>query len=154
MKNANNKNLFSSGLVVAAWRGAAVGRLLVCYLALLAGLSGCAGGSKAFTQTGKGSYYADKFNGRATASGAPYRPSQLTAAHNTLPFGTRIRVTNVRNGRSVKVVVNDRGPHVPGRIVDVSRKAARRLDLMEAGVVPVELRVIRAAPAAPGRARR
>ncbi len=126
--------------------------LLLCY-PLLAGLTGCAG-TKAFTQTGKGSYYADKFNGRATASGAPYRPGKMTAAHNTLPFGTRIRVTNVRNGRSVKVVVNDRGPHVPGRIVDVSRKAARKLDLVDAGVVPVELRVLRAAPAAPARGRR
>ena len=75
----------------------------------------------------------------------------MTAAHNTLPFGTRIRVTNVRNGRSVKVTVNDRGPHVAGRIVDVSGKAARRLDLVRAGVVPVRLEVIRAAPRAGGR---
>lgn len=111
-------------------------------------LAGCGGSRNAFTQSGQGSYYADKFAGRATASGVPYRPGQMTAAHNTLPFGTRIRVTNVRNGRSVNVTVNDRGPHVPGRIVDVSRKAARKLDLVDAGVVPVQLRVIRAAPTA------
>ena len=67
----------------------------------------------------------------------------MTAAHNTLPFGTLIKVTNVRNGRSVAVTVNDRGPHVKGRIVDVSKKAARQLDLIEAGVVPVQ--VLRAA---------
>ena len=109
-------------------------------------LSACGGSKNAFTQSGQGSYYADKFNGRPTASGTPYRPGQLTAAHNTLPFGTRIKVTNVKNGRSVKVVVNDRGPHVKGRIVDVSRKAARKLDLVEAGVVPVQLKVIKAAP--------
>ena len=116
-------------------------------LGLLVLLLGACGGSRqGFTQTGQGSYYADKFAGRATASGVPYRPGHMTAAHNTLPFGTRIRVTNVRNGRSVKVTVNDRGPHVAGRIVDVSGKAARKLDLVDAGVVPVRLQVLRAAP--------
>lgn len=120
-------------------------------VSLLLGLLAACGGSKsAFTQSGQGSYYADKFAGRATTSGAPYRPGRLTAAHNTLPFGTKIKVTNVRNGRSVKVVVNDRGPHVKGRIVDVSKRAARKLGLIEAGVVPVQLKVVRAAPAGKG----
>ena len=108
-------------------------------------LSACGGSKSAFTQSGQGSYYADKFAGRATTSGAPYRPGRLTAAHNTLPFGTKIKVTNVRNGRSVKVVVNDRGPHVKGRIVDVSKRAARKLGLLDAGVIPVQLKVVRAA---------
>ncbi|RZK15222.1 MAG: septal ring lytic transglycosylase RlpA family protein, partial [Hymenobacter sp.] len=63
-----------------------------------------------------------------------------------LPFGTRIKVTNVRTGRSVKVVVNDRGPHVKGRIVDVSKKAARKIGLTQAGVAPVQLKIVRAAP--------
>ena len=108
-------------------------------------LSACGGSKSAFTQSGQGSYYAAKFAGRPTASGVPYRPGQMTAAHNTLPFGTRIKVTNVRNGKSVNVTVNDRGPHVKGRIVDVSGKAARKLDLVEAGVVPVQLKVIKAA---------
>jgi len=112
---------------------------------LLAGLAACGGSKSAFTQTGQGSYYADKFAGRPTASGKPYRPGKLTAAHNTLPFGTRIRVTNTRTGRSVKVVVNDRGPHAKGRIVDVSKRAARKLGLVKAGVAPVTLRVVRAA---------
>lgn len=120
-------------------------------LALVASLTACGGSKTAFTQTGQGSYYADKFNGRATTSGEIYRPGKMTAAHNTLPFGTRIKVTNLRNGRSVKVTVNDRGPHVKGRIVDVSRKAANKLDLVEAGVVPVQLKVIKAAKAAPAR---
>ncbi|MFD1467839.1 septal ring lytic transglycosylase RlpA family protein [Hymenobacter caeli] len=130
----------------AKWsrRAALAGVLLAA--GLLAG--GCGSSRVGFTQTGQGSYYADKFNGRPTASGAIYRPGKMTAAHNTLPFGTRIRVTNVRNGRSVKVTVNDRGPHVAGRIVDVSGKAANQLDLKRAGVVPVRLEVIGAAPRA------
>ncbi|RZK14368.1 MAG: septal ring lytic transglycosylase RlpA family protein [Hymenobacter sp.] len=109
-------------------------------------LSACGTSKPGFTQSGQGSYYADKFAGRPTASGAPYRPGKLTAAHNTLPFGTKIRVTNPRTGRSVKVVVNDRGPHVKGRIVDLSKKAARKIGLVEAGVAPVQLKVVRAAP--------
>ena len=113
--------------------------------ALIFALGACGGSKSAFSQSGQGSYYADKFAGRPTASGTPYRPSKLTAAHNTLPFGTKIRVTNARTGRSVKVVVNDRGPHVKGRIVDVSRRAARKLGLLDAGVAPVQLKVVRAA---------
>jgi rare lipoprotein A len=109
-------------------------------------LASCGGSKNTFTQSGQGSYYADKFNGRPTTSGEIYRSGKMTAAHNTLPFGTRIKVTNVKNGKSVKVTVNDRGPHVKGRIVDVSGKAARKLDLVEAGVVPVQLKVIKAAP--------
>lgn len=111
-------------------------------------LSACGASKSAFTESGQGSYYADKFNGRATTSGEIYRPGRLTAAHNTLPFGTRIKVTNVRNGHSVKVVVNDRGPHAKGRIVDVSKRAARKLDLIDAGVVPVRLKVLRMGPVA------
>jgi len=107
------------------------------------GLSACGGSKSAFTQSGQGSYYADKFDGRPTASGTPYRPGKLTAAHNTLPFGTKLKVTNTRNGHSVKVVVNDRGPHAKGRIVDVSKRAARKLDLIDAGVVPVQIKVLR-----------
>ena len=114
--------------------------------ACLVGFTACGTSKPAFTESGQGSYYADKFAGRATASGAPYRPGKLTAAHNSLPFGTRIQVTNIRNGRSVKVVVNDRGPHVKGRIVDVSKRAAEKLGLIEAGVAPVRLKVVRAAP--------
>ena len=121
-------------------------RLVVSSLVLL-GLGACGSAKSIFTQSGQGSYYADKFAGRATASGVPYRPGALTAAHNTLPFGTRILVTNTRTGRSVKVVVNDRGPHVKGRIVDVSKRAAQKIGLVEAGVAPVTLKVVKAAPA-------
>ncbi|GAB3297355.1 hypothetical protein GCM10027511_11970 [Hymenobacter humi] len=96
-----------------------------------------------YTQKGLGSYYANKFAGRATASGTTYRPSEMTAAHNTLPFGTVIRVTNMRNGKAVDVTVTDRGPHTKGYIVDVSRRAAVQLDIIEAGVVPVVVTVIK-----------
>lgn len=116
-----------------------------CLLPLALAVSACAGGGSGFTQSGKASYYADKFNGRKTASGAVYRPSKRTAAHNTLPFGTIVRVTNPRNHRSVKVKVTDRGPHVKGRVIDLSRKAARKIGLVEAGVAPVELKVVRKA---------
>ena len=108
-------------------------------------LSSCGGSKSAFSQSGQASYYADKFAGRPTASGTPYRPGKLTAAHNTLPFGTKIKVTNTRTGRSVNVTVNDRGPHVKGRIVDLSKKAARKIGLTEVGVAPVQLKVVRAA---------
>lgn len=125
-------------------------------LLLALGLASCGGshsvsqgpkGGRGSVQSGLGSYYADKFNGRATASGSTYRPGQMTAAHNTLPFGTLIRVTNTRNGRSVEVTVTDRGPHTKGYIVDVSRRAAVQLDIIEAGVVPVQVTVVRAADA-------
>jgi len=110
-------------------------------------LTACGGSKSAFTQSGQGSYYADKFAGKRTASGAPYRPGKLTAAHNTLPFGTKIKVTNAKTGRSVKVTVNDRGPHVKGRIVDLSKKAANKIGLVEAGVAPVQLKVVKAVSA-------
>jgi rare lipoprotein A len=106
-------------------------------------LAACSDGKSAFTQSGQGSYYADKFEGRKTASGTTYRGSKRTAAHNTLPFGTVIRVTNPRNHRSVKVTVTDRGPHVKGRIVDLSRKAARKIGIIDAGVAPVQLKVVK-----------
>jgi rare lipoprotein A len=131
-------------------------RLLPLVLLALSCLSSCRGSrdvSKApaaprgaSTQKGLGSYYASKFNGRATASGSTYRPGEMTCAHNTLPFGTLIRVTNTRNGRSVDVTVTDRGPHTKGYIVDVSRRAAVQLDIVEAGVVPVVITVLKEAP--------
>ncbi|UPL48959.1 septal ring lytic transglycosylase RlpA family protein [Hymenobacter sublimis] len=111
----------------------------------LALVTACAGGANTFTQSGKASYYADKFEGRKTASGTVYRGGKRTAAHNTLPFGTIVRVTNPRNHRSVKVKVTDRGPHAKGRVIDLSRKAARKIGIVDAGVAPVELKVVRKA---------
>jgi len=91
-------------------------------------------------QTGKASYYADKFNGRKTASGERYRHGKMTAAHRNLPFGTKVKVRNLQNGKTVKVRINDRGPFISGRIIDLSQKAARKLDMIRDGVVPVEIR--------------
>lgn len=118
-------------------------RPLPLLLAAASALTGCAGGAGAYTQSGQASYYADKFAGRKTASGSVYRPSKRTAAHNTLPFGTVVRVTNPRNHRSVKVTVTDRGPHAKGRVIDLSKKAARKIGIVDAGVAPVQLKVVR-----------
>lgn len=93
-------------------------------------------------QTGKASYYGYDFAGQPTASGEPFDPSELTAAHKSLPFGTRVRVTNLANGEQVVVRINDRGPFVGSRIIDVSRRAAERLGMIEEGVIPVRLRVL------------
>jgi rare lipoprotein A len=93
-------------------------------------------------QQGLASYYADSLAGHPTASGEPYDPAELTAAHRTLPLGTRIRVTR-DDGRSVVVRVNDRGPFgSKKRIVDLSRHAAETLGMVRAGVVPVTVRVL------------
>jgi len=90
-------------------------------------------------ETGKASFYADKFNGRKTASGERFSNRKKTAAHKTLPFGTKVTVTNMRNGRSVKVRINDRGPFVAGRSIDLSKKAARKIGMVGEGVGNVKL---------------
>lgn len=90
-------------------------------------------------ERGGASYYADKFKGRHTASGEKFRQYKLTAAHKTLPFGTKVKVKNLNNGRTVKVRINDRGPFVSGRIIDLSKKAARRLGMIRSGTARVEL---------------
>lgn len=88
---------------------------------------------------GVASFYTE---GQQTASGEKFDTHDLTAAHPTLPFGTRLRVTNVETGRSVTVRVNDRGPYIPGRIVDVSHSAASALGMVESGVAKVKLDVV------------
>ncbi|MFZ5479566.1 MAG: septal ring lytic transglycosylase RlpA family protein [Myxococcota bacterium] len=93
-------------------------------------------------QTGQASWYGRELAGRPTASGERFRPARLTAAHRTLPFGTVVKVTRTDTGRSVRVVINDRGPYGKGRVIDLARAAARRLDMIDAGVVSVELRVV------------
>ena len=93
-------------------------------------------------ETGYASYYGGEFEGRRTASGERYEGDELTAAHRTLPFGTRIRVTHVASGRSVTCRVNDRGPHKKGRIVDLSYRAAEVLGMLREGVSKVTLEVL------------
>ena len=92
------------------------------------------------TETGNASYYADKFVDRPMANGKKFSQHKLTAAHKTLPFGTKVKVINVSNHKKVKVRITDRGPFVEGRIVDLSKKAAKRINMIDAGVVPVELK--------------
>jgi rare lipoprotein A len=85
-----------------------------------------------------------------TASGEKFNTRALTAAHPTLPFGTRLRVTNVTNGRSVVVRINDRGPFIPGRVVDLSEQAAENLGMVERGIVKVKLEVVQKSPGSTG----
>ena len=91
---------------------------------------------------GVASYYGKRFAGRPTASGEIFNPVKLTAAHRTLPFGSKVKVTNKRNGRSVVVRINDRGPFSKGRVIDLSRKAAEEIGLIRAGHAPVELSLL------------
>ncbi len=90
-------------------------------------------------ERGRASYYAKSFQGRKTANGETFRQGRRTAAHKTLPFGTKVRVTNLKNGKTVKVRINDRGPFVSGRVIDLSRKAARRRGMVNDGVAEVKL---------------
>jgi rare lipoprotein A len=93
-------------------------------------------------ETGTASYYAHKFHGRKTANGETYDENEMTAAHRTLPFGTRVRVTNLENQKSVELRINDRGPFVDGRIIDVSYRAAGELDFLQAGLARVRMEVL------------
>ena len=86
---------------------------------------------------GRASYYGYAFAGRKTASGSRFRPEELTAAHRSLPLGTKVRVTNLNNGRSVLVTITDRGPYVRGRSLDLSLGAARELGMLQRGVTSV-----------------
>jgi rare lipoprotein A len=108
---------------------------------------GCARGPRpqypGGAQYGLASWYGRDFNGRPTASGEIFDMYGYTAAHRSLPFGTRVRVTNEANGSSVVVRINDRGPWVEGRILDLSYAAAKQLGMLEAGVIRVRLEVLR-----------
>jgi rare lipoprotein A len=92
-----------------------------------------------FQQTGQASWYGGRHHGRTTASGEKFDMNKLTAAHRTLPMGTTVRVTNLDNGRSVEVIINDRGPYVGSRVIDLSREAARRLNMEREGLAPVRI---------------
>ncbi len=123
---------------LAAWLGSSL---------LLAALAGCvsAGPRRApagYTEEGTASWYGPGFDGRRTASGEPFDMHGMTAAHRRLPFGTLVEVTNRDNGRRVELRINDRGPFVRGRILDVSFAAAEALGMLGRGTAPVELRVV------------
>ena len=112
-----------------------------CVLTLMI-LFGSISADSALAETGIASYYADSLQGNLTASEEPYDKGKLTAAHPSLEFGTRVKVTNLDNGKSVVVRINDRGPHTGGRIIDVSGAAADKLDLKDSGTAKVELEVL------------
>lgn len=102
-----------------------------------------AGPQMASAQTGTASWYGPGFHGNTTANGERYNQWDATAAHPSLPFGTRVRVTNLANGRSTVVRINDRGPYYGGRVIDLSRHAAETLQMTGSGVAPVRVQVVR-----------
>ncbi len=93
-------------------------------------------------QSGVASFYANKFNGRRTANGEIFNNSKMTAAHKTLKFDTIVRVINRRNGREVTVRINDRGPWIKGRVIDLSRAAAREIGMIKSGTARVDIKII------------
>ena len=93
-------------------------------------------------KTSYASYYHDKFNGRKTASGEVFQNSRFTAAHRTLPFGTKVKVTNLRNGESVVVTINDRGPFHSSRALDLSKAAFDEIGNLNKGTMPIEYEII------------
>lgn len=96
------------------------------------------------TQHGKASYYHYKSpKVRLTANGEKFDSSKLTAAHKTLPFGTQVKVTNLKNNKSIIVKVNDRGPFIKNRVIDVTKYGAEQLDFIKSGVVPVKLEIVK-----------
>ena len=100
-------------------------------------------GDPAFRQVGVASWYGPGFHGRLTASGERFDQNDLTAAHRNLPLGSEVRVTNLENGRTVTVEINDRGPYVKNRVLDLSKAAARRLGIIENGVAKVRIEATR-----------
>jgi len=95
-----------------------------------------------YVERGVASWYGREFHGNPTASGEIYNMYDMTAAHRSLPFGTQVMVTNLTNGKSVIVRINDRGPFIKGRIIDLSYAAAHMLDMVDVGVVPVKIEVL------------
>lgn len=111
--------------------------LLILYRCCLAG------GDLPVHEQGLASYYNDSFQGKKTASGELYDRMQYTAAHRTIPFGARVQVINLKNNKSVVVRINDRGPWVKNRIIDLSYIAARDLDMIKDGLVKVKIKILK-----------
>jgi rare lipoprotein A len=128
-----------------------VSTALAIFLVFVLFLHGCARltrhephpGLIGYKETGLASYYAKKFHYSKTASGEPLNNYAMTAAHRTLPFGTEVLVKNLNNGKSVKVRINDRGPYVKGRIIDLPRAAFSQIANLNKGVAKVEIRVVK-----------
>jgi len=118
------------------------GSMVIAMLPLLFCVAGCAHSAK-HLENGNACWYGAAYQGKKTASGELFDKDKLTAAHRALPFDTIARVTNLLNGRSVDVRINDRGPFVKGRIIDLSEAAARELGMIREGVVPVRVKILR-----------
>jgi len=123
--------------------------LAVAVVLSLAAFSSCGGGAKkpvtkanTSGETGMASWYGKKFHGRKTASGERFNMYKMTAAHRTLPFGSKVKVTSIENKKSVVVRINDRGPFTKGRIIDLSYSAAKKIDMIKKGVVKVRIEVL------------
>ncbi len=120
----------------------------LCWVLLSLTIVACTNGpisrddAAGFEQSGEASYYADKYQGRQTANGELFDQKAMTAAHKRLPFGAKVKVTNVSNGKSVIVRINDRGPFVSGRIIDLSKSAFQRIANTNLGVIEVEIEVL------------
>lgn len=121
---------------------------LLCLLVMFSVL-GCAGhkvqtgpSRGGHVETGQASFYAAKYHGQKTASGERLDQQALTAAHPSLPFGTLVNVTNLKNKKSVRVRINDRGPFVKGRVIDLTQAAFRRIGPIEAGLIDVRIEVV------------
>lgn len=91
-------------------------------------------------QEGKASFYHDKYHGKLMANGEKYSKRKNNAAHRDLPFGTKVKVKNLQNGKTTKVIIKDRGPFIDGRIIDLSKQSAKKLDMIQDGVVPVKIK--------------
>jgi rare lipoprotein A len=131
-------------------------------IALAVGLAACTGSSPRFSpsaaphmqvggsytalEEGMASYYAEEFNGRKTSNGEVFDMNELTAAHRSLPFQTKVKVTNLDNGQSVVVRINDRGPFVEGRIIDLSLAGAKAISMIGTGTARVRLEVVEFGP--------
>jgi rare lipoprotein A len=128
-----------------------VSTALAVFLVFVVFLHGCARLARyephpeltGYKETGMASYYARKFQHRKTASGERLNINSMTAAHKTLPFGTKVLVKNLKNGKSVTVRINDRGPFVKGRIIDLTRAAYSRIASLNKGLARVEIRVVK-----------
>lgn len=113
-----------------------------CFIFLVVFLFGCSSAAnKGVYQAGMASWYGEKYHGRKTASGEIYNMNAMTAAHPRLPFGTKVKVVAKTSGRSVTVRINDRGPFVKKRIIDVSKAAAKKLGMIKSGEIPVSIHI-------------
>ncbi|MGH8478530.1 MAG: septal ring lytic transglycosylase RlpA family protein [Gammaproteobacteria bacterium] len=126
----------TAAVAVLVWCAAVGGTLVIAYRQAVATARAP---KPAFEQVGVASWYGPGFHGKETANGEVYNQNEITAAHRSLPLGTRAQVTNLENGKSVEVRINDRGPYVGKRVIDLSRAAAGRLGMVDEGTVSVKI---------------